>query len=192
MWQEDHSYRLSKEELKRYQGQWYLTLNKSGKNAPMSSCSPNEEPSPSRIRRRTCRTHFSPTISEMTPFFLKRFLVELAQTAQKEGSKRVLKKKFEKGLKQKGSIFKFDKRFEKRLQKKSSKKKVKTSNRKMLKKKASNMLKKMLKRFKQGLKNNKKKTKKRLPRKAQKKAQKRQKKARQRLKQKFKKWLEKC
>ena len=33
--QEDHTYRLSKEEFKRYQGQWYLTLNKSGKNAPM-------------------------------------------------------------------------------------------------------------------------------------------------------------
>ena len=32
---QDHTYRLSKEELKRYQGQWYLTLNKSGKNAPM-------------------------------------------------------------------------------------------------------------------------------------------------------------
>ena len=33
--QEDHTYRLSKEEFKRYQGQCYLTLNKSGKNAPM-------------------------------------------------------------------------------------------------------------------------------------------------------------
>ena len=33
--QEDHSYRPSKEEFKRYQGQWYHTLNKSGKNAPM-------------------------------------------------------------------------------------------------------------------------------------------------------------
>ena len=33
--QEDHAYRLSKEEFERYQGQWYLTLNKSGKNAPM-------------------------------------------------------------------------------------------------------------------------------------------------------------
>ena len=63
---EDHSYRLSREEFKRYQGQWYLTLNKSGKNAPMRlrirlpSCSHSQEPSPSRIRRRTCRTHFSP------------------------------------------------------------------------------------------------------------------------------------
>ena len=33
--QVDHSYRLSREEFKRYQGQRYLTLNKSGKNAPM-------------------------------------------------------------------------------------------------------------------------------------------------------------
>ena len=33
--QQDHTHRLTKEEFKRYQGQWYLTLNKSGKNAPM-------------------------------------------------------------------------------------------------------------------------------------------------------------
>ena len=33
--QEDHSYRLSRDEFQRYQKQWYLTLNKSGKNAPM-------------------------------------------------------------------------------------------------------------------------------------------------------------
>ena len=33
--QEDHSYRLIKEEFKRGQGQWYLTMKKSGKNAPM-------------------------------------------------------------------------------------------------------------------------------------------------------------
>ena len=32
---EDHPYRLTPEEKKRYQGQWYLTLNKSGKNGPM-------------------------------------------------------------------------------------------------------------------------------------------------------------
>ena len=32
---QDHTYRLSKEEFKRYQGHWYLTLNKSGKNALM-------------------------------------------------------------------------------------------------------------------------------------------------------------
>ena len=33
--QEDHSYRLSCEEYERYEKHWYLTLNKSGKNAPM-------------------------------------------------------------------------------------------------------------------------------------------------------------
>ena len=33
--QEDHTYRPSKNEFKRYQGPWHLTLNKSGKNAPM-------------------------------------------------------------------------------------------------------------------------------------------------------------
>ena len=33
--QKDHSYRLSREEFESFQGQWYLTLNKSGKNAPM-------------------------------------------------------------------------------------------------------------------------------------------------------------
>ena len=33
--QDDHSYRLSYEEYVRYQKHWYLTLNKSGKNAPM-------------------------------------------------------------------------------------------------------------------------------------------------------------
>ena len=32
---EDHTYRLTPEEMRRYQGQWYLTLNKSGKNGPM-------------------------------------------------------------------------------------------------------------------------------------------------------------
>ena len=32
---EDQTYRLTPEEKKRYQGQWYLTLNKAGKNGPM-------------------------------------------------------------------------------------------------------------------------------------------------------------
>ena len=32
---EDHTYHLSPEEFTRYQGQWYLTLNKSDKNGPM-------------------------------------------------------------------------------------------------------------------------------------------------------------
>ena len=32
---EDHTYHLSPEEFRRYEGQWYLTLKKSGKNGPM-------------------------------------------------------------------------------------------------------------------------------------------------------------
>ena len=32
---EDHTYHLTREEHRRYQGQWYLTLNKAGKNEPM-------------------------------------------------------------------------------------------------------------------------------------------------------------
>ena len=32
---EDHTYHLTPEEQRRYQGQWYLTLNKAGKNGPM-------------------------------------------------------------------------------------------------------------------------------------------------------------
>ena len=69
--QQDHTYHLSKEEFKRYQGQWYLTLNKSGKNAP-TRLQPDfraavslKKPSPSWIRWRSRRTHFSSTISEM-------------------------------------------------------------------------------------------------------------------------------
>ena len=31
----NHTYRLTPEEFTRYQSQWYLTLNKSGKNGPM-------------------------------------------------------------------------------------------------------------------------------------------------------------
>ena len=33
--QQNRTYRLSTEEFERCQGQWFLTLNKSGKNAPM-------------------------------------------------------------------------------------------------------------------------------------------------------------
>ena len=33
--QKDHTYHLTPEEKKRYQGQWYLALNKSGKNGPV-------------------------------------------------------------------------------------------------------------------------------------------------------------
>ena len=33
--EEDQTYRLTPEEFNRYQGLWYLTLNKAGKNGPM-------------------------------------------------------------------------------------------------------------------------------------------------------------
>ena len=61
--QEDHSYHLSREETLRYQKHWYPTLNKSDKNAPMRLRSDFRaavtimNPSPPRIRRRTCRWH---------------------------------------------------------------------------------------------------------------------------------------
>ena len=32
---EDHTYKLTPEEKRRYKGQWYLTLNKAGKNGPV-------------------------------------------------------------------------------------------------------------------------------------------------------------
>ena len=32
---EDHTYHLTPEEKKKYQNQWYLTLNEAGKNGPM-------------------------------------------------------------------------------------------------------------------------------------------------------------
>ena len=32
---EDHTYKLTPEEKRRYKGQWYLTLNKTGKHGPM-------------------------------------------------------------------------------------------------------------------------------------------------------------
>ena len=75
--QEDHSNRLSRDVFQRYEKHWYLTLNKSGKNAPMRlrirlpSRSHNHEPSPPRIKRRTSRTYSFSTISKMPPFFLK-------------------------------------------------------------------------------------------------------------------------
>ena len=33
--EEDHTYKLTTEEKRRYKGQWDLTLNKAGKNGPM-------------------------------------------------------------------------------------------------------------------------------------------------------------
>ena len=51
---ENHTYRLTLEEKRRYQGQWYLTLNKSGKNGPMKlrpDCCLHEKSSTPRARR---------------------------------------------------------------------------------------------------------------------------------------------
>ena len=81
--QEDHSYRLSREEFLRYQKHWYLTLNKSGKNAPMRVRSDFRAAVTimnrfhREIRRRTCRTYSFSPISKMAPFLLKWFMVEL-------------------------------------------------------------------------------------------------------------------
>ena len=54
---EDHTYKLTTEERRRYKGHWYLTLNKEGKNWPMklrsdyrASCH-NEKSLTPRIRR---------------------------------------------------------------------------------------------------------------------------------------------
>ena len=81
--QEDHSYRLSREEYLRYQKHWCLALGGSGEGAPsgtsirLQSRSHNNEPPPPRVRRRTCRTYSFSTVSKVAPFFLKFFLVEL-------------------------------------------------------------------------------------------------------------------
>ena len=80
--QQDHTYRLSKEEFKRYQGQWYLTLIKSGKNAPMRLRSDFRAAVllKNRLHRESgeeiAKPNISTTIQEMA-LFLKRFLVEL-------------------------------------------------------------------------------------------------------------------
>ena len=64
--QEDPSYRLSREEFQRYQKHWYLTLNKSGKNAPMRIRSDFRAAVTikNRLHREsgTCRTHSFSTI----------------------------------------------------------------------------------------------------------------------------------
>ena len=66
--QQDHSYRLSREEFERYQGQCYLHRCDFDQTSEQQS---NQGPSPPRIRRRTCRTHSFSTIPKMSPFFLK-------------------------------------------------------------------------------------------------------------------------
>ena len=75
--QEDHSYRLSRDEFQRYQGQWYLTLNKSGKNAPMRLRSDFRAAVTikNRLHRESGEERAEPIpfqkISKMAPFFLK-------------------------------------------------------------------------------------------------------------------------
>ena len=61
--QEDHSYRLSRDEFQRYQKTVVPHIKQIGQESTdatsirLPSCSHNQEPSPSRIRRRTCRTY---------------------------------------------------------------------------------------------------------------------------------------
>ena len=74
--QEDHSYRLSREEfeISRTVVSHIEEIGQECADATsirLPSCSHNQKPSPSRTRRRTCRTHFFSTISRMAPFFLK-------------------------------------------------------------------------------------------------------------------------
>ena len=68
---QNHTYHLSTEEFERYQGQWYLTLNKSGKNGPMR-LRPDFRAAVSlknRLHRESgatgCRTKFSTAKKEM-------------------------------------------------------------------------------------------------------------------------------
>ena len=75
--QEDHSYRRSREEFKRYQGQWNLILNKPGKNAPMR-LRPDFRAAVSlknRLHRESGEEIAEPIPfqqhQEMAPFFLK-------------------------------------------------------------------------------------------------------------------------
>ena len=81
---QNHTYHLSSKEFKRYQGQWYLTLNKSGKNAPMRlrpdcrAAVSRKKPCTSWIRWGACRTNISTARQEMA-LFLKRFLMKHVQ-----------------------------------------------------------------------------------------------------------------
>ena len=82
--QEDHSNRPSRKEFKRCQRQWYLTLNKSGKNAPMRLRTDFQAAVTikNRLHRESGEERAEPifsTKSKMAPFFLKWFLVELGR-----------------------------------------------------------------------------------------------------------------
>ena len=72
---EDHTYKLTPEEKRRYKGQWYLALNKTGKNGPMKlrsdyraavtmknrSHHESGEPSEEPIHPRSAKTHMTRT-----------------------------------------------------------------------------------------------------------------------------------
>ena len=82
---EDHIYPLTPEEKRRYQGYWYLTLNKEGKNGPMklrsdfpAADSMKKSLAP-RIRRTNRRAHPSTstkTITKRIRSFLRRLLLQ--------------------------------------------------------------------------------------------------------------------
>ena len=70
---QNHTYHLSTVEFKRYQGQWYLTLNKSRKkwayatSTRLSSCSLSQKPSSSWARWGNCRNqHLHSNIGDGT------------------------------------------------------------------------------------------------------------------------------
>ena len=63
---QNHTYHLSTEEIKKYKGQWYLTLNKSDKNGLVKLRSDSSTP---RVRRTSGRAYPSRTIQYMASFF---------------------------------------------------------------------------------------------------------------------------
>ena len=72
--QEDHTYKLTPEEKRRYKGQWYLTLNKAGKDGPkkLRSFTP-------RMRKTNWRAHPSRSTkmhTTRTRNFLRRLPVQ--------------------------------------------------------------------------------------------------------------------
>ena len=83
--QENHSYNLSREEYLRYPKHWYLTLNKSGKNAPMRLRSDFRAAFTitNRLHRESGEERAEPysfsTVPKAAPFLLKFNMVALGQ-----------------------------------------------------------------------------------------------------------------
>ena len=81
-WHKDHSNRPSKDEFQRSKTV-VSHIEQIGQECTdatsirLPNCSHNQEPSPPRIRRKTCRTNSFSAMSKMAPFFLKSFLVKL-------------------------------------------------------------------------------------------------------------------